>query len=373
MKESRMLNVKMGGGGNVRAFTLVELLVVIAIIGILIALLLPAVQAAREAARRMQCTNNLKQMGLAVHNFHDSRRSLPPAMIAAYRLSIFPLLFPYMEQQQTYDSILSNPDMFGNTTFRIVVTGKEWWDQTWSNGTTNPMTMEARNGIASVTVFFCPTRGRSRPAMALKPSSAPASQEWQSSGPQSDYAIVGRGNDETPGNTDQTYWWCFANADGYHLSSPFRIASVGSDTYPDPFPTATWTWQSRDTMAWWSDGTSNQLCIGEKHFPKSWPTGRYEGSPIGDGSYFQANPGGHTVVPVTRTFDISAGYNRNIARGIEEAGLADDGVSYFGSPHTGVCNFLVGDGSVHGISATASADLLRSLSSVRDGKAVSIP
>ncbi len=86
-------------------FTLVELLVVIAIIGVLIALLLPAVQQARESARRTQCVNNLKQVGLAVHNFHDTFGELPPSRIQYEYLGWSALLLPFMEQTNLYDQI----------------------------------------------------------------------------------------------------------------------------------------------------------------------------------------------------------------------------------------------------------------------------
>lgn len=87
-------------GGARRAFTLVELLVVIAIIGILVALLLPAIQAAREAARRTQCVNNLKQVGLAVLNYHDTRRQFPPTRILDGQATWLALILDYLEEPQ---------------------------------------------------------------------------------------------------------------------------------------------------------------------------------------------------------------------------------------------------------------------------------
>src|SRR5262245_31471169 len=102
-------------GHGLRGFTLVELLVVIAIIGVLVALLLPAVQAAREAARRSQCANNLKQIGLGMHNYVDTWERLPSALMGGLTgaddddgFSWACAILPFVEQKNLYDKI--NPD-----------------------------------------------------------------------------------------------------------------------------------------------------------------------------------------------------------------------------------------------------------------------
>lgn len=129
--------------GNVRAFTLVELLVVIAIIGVLIALLLPAVQQAREAARRMQCTNNLKQAALAVHNYADIYLAFPPKRAGTTQGadctvkngafgSGWMRLLPFFEQSALYDQ-WSSASTFNSTNYPAW--GPCPWDGTAGNYT----------------------------------------------------------------------------------------------------------------------------------------------------------------------------------------------------------------------------------------------
>jgi len=120
------------------AFTLIELLVVIAIIAVLVALLLPAVQQAREAARRSQCRNNLKQMGLALHNYHDSHGQFPPGGVclgdctstfsvdmmdprdADWGASWVTMILPYVDQAPLYNRYNSNAPVSSNSTVSIV-------------------------------------------------------------------------------------------------------------------------------------------------------------------------------------------------------------------------------------------------------------
>ena len=134
-------------GRRTRGFTLVELLVVIAIIGILVALLLPAVQAAREAARRSQCLNNLKQFGVAAHNYHDVYKHFPIGMqltegMSVTRSTFFIELLPYLEEQALQDQW-------------------EFTDLRWSGGRptdTNVTDDSATSRAASlISVFICPS------------------------------------------------------------------------------------------------------------------------------------------------------------------------------------------------------------------------
>ena len=132
-----------------RGFTLIELLVVIAIIAVLIALLLPAVQAAREAARRAQCTNNLKQLGLAVHNYLDTHGLMPigrgvrPArpynVTSRYNYSAFSMILPFMEQRPLFSAI----------NFDLTITIQD------GNATAQ---------ATAVSSFLCPSDGQATPA-----------------------------------------------------------------------------------------------------------------------------------------------------------------------------------------------------------------
>jgi prepilin-type N-terminal cleavage/methylation domain-containing protein len=142
-----------------KAFTLVELLVVIAIIGILIALLLPAVQAAREAARRMQCTNNLKQFGLGVHNFHDTQKRIPGVweFSPSKRLgnvSTVTLLLPYMEQNSCYEMWIQADS---NYTGGVLNTSALPTNGPWvlPVNSSNPFTQQ-------ISYMHCPSNGNSK-------------------------------------------------------------------------------------------------------------------------------------------------------------------------------------------------------------------
>ncbi len=158
---------KWGGGAKNKAFTPVELLVVIAIIGILIGLLLPAVQAAREAARRMQCTNNMKQLGLAAANFESANKRLPNQgwdklwvgygdADRLYRMAAQTLLLPYIEQTAVYEQLQTCANSYKTTGDNgNLPSPTSPSDTTTSGVTANPYK-------AKIDAFICPSDGVSQ-------------------------------------------------------------------------------------------------------------------------------------------------------------------------------------------------------------------
>lgn len=141
-----------------RGFTLIELLVVIAIIAVLIALLLPAVQAAREAARRAQCVNNMKQLGLGLHNYHQTNDVFPPGMITNFgntrggvqwnSMSSLALILPFLEQNAIYSSINFSQSPTSNFT-------NPTWQDPIGNGTAR---------MQQINAFLCPSDGNAKSA-----------------------------------------------------------------------------------------------------------------------------------------------------------------------------------------------------------------
>jgi prepilin-type N-terminal cleavage/methylation domain-containing protein/prepilin-type processing-associated H-X9-DG protein len=272
------------------AFTLIELLVVIAIIAILIGLLVPAVQKVREAAARMQCTNNLKQLGLGMHNFHDTFKVLPYCRTGGHSQdhTWAVILLPYIEQGPLYNTWFSpalpgldGPQIVGNVPHLAI-------NDLRFNKTIRNASAPLSN---TVPIYFCPSRRD--PQICTTPMGA------NLTGSCSDYAVVGGDNT--------------LNTGAFHINDQYgtgiRLTAI-------------------------TDGTSSTLMIGEKHL-----TQVLLGDGAFDGCIYSATPSGLSFR--------QAGSQHPLAISPQDA---ENG--QFGSWHAGVCNFVFCDG--HTTSVTTS-------------------
>ena len=359
-----------------RAFTLVELLVVIAIIGMLIALLLPAVQAAREAARRMSCQNHLRQYGIGIHNFHDTKHGILPVVIGVpfgqrdttlhAKATHFVLIFPFIEQQSLYSTITDFSTNLGTA-----------WFEGDESATTRLTTDAERRQWGSVPIYKCPTR-RSGSQYVLDTTSAmpTAPPSLRANGPVADYVAVGvtASRSVNAGTED-------IRGARYHdfphqndLRGFMRSSRVSDGNYN--------RWEPRDGFGRVTDGLSNTIVYGEKHIPTQKIERCHGADNFNDWDCgIQAWMGNNQVGVYDAIRWFGTGRWAGLARSASEHNNASGNVrlwgnsptSHFGSWHPGVCQFLLGDGAVRGISVTTEHSLLCDLADVASGRSVSIP
>jgi prepilin-type N-terminal cleavage/methylation domain-containing protein len=305
-----------------KGFTLVELLVVIAIIGILVALLLPAVQAAREAARRMQCSNNLKQLGLAAHNHHDTYKRLPPGWMGVRNhfgidfsnqyVGCLAHLLPFMEAGTVSDQFDTdlNVDHYGG--MALFPEARPYWasPNTWTAAQTR------------VSGFHCPS---TNPYKAENPDPLGPVFTFNDTSTSPPTPTVTAYTITNSGNLGRTNYLGVA---GYVGHAPNNSA----DQYKGAFYN-----RSESRFADITDGTSNTLLFGETvgHADDSNGILQYGLSWIGCGalpSGFLISPEYETVIPE----------NRKKFR-----------YHTFESEHPGIIQFCLADGSVRSVSLTA--------------------
>ncbi len=339
------------------AFTLIELLVVIAIIAILIGLLLPAVQKVREAANRAQCQNNLKQIGTALHAYHDSYKKLPVGMADDDNdtWGWGTAILPYIEQQALYNRmkpalVLMIPGGGPNTGYgRASGFNIDTLD---GSITINGVAMSSRIGRVAVTTAAAQTIL----SVYMCPSDAWPAQTPTGSYGKSNY-LVCMGSDTSGGN-----WASWTNPNGSTMNGLLLQSNSNYSTWVVSIPQII-------------DGSSNTVFLGE--VTASDPTNttsRYtlaaSAFPIWAGGHpnFQGQGRQHNYF---RVMDINYPLNPKGMTVNPGGGANSYAERCFGSQHTGGANFLMGDGAVRFISDTIIGTIYRALGTRNGGEAVS--